>query len=193
MATYSQTNIHVDSIDKFLMELKKYYKIGRIETLDQAKDYYYFEYGSDTIVVSQNYNSEWIEVEFNFNGNLYFYDEFLRRVSETYRTNIVLGYEQTTSGEIRIAEFENGRLSLSIVHKYFEYDRKSKIYLADNFGVNEQLKELFSIPRLGEEIKPDYAIEREQMVDFFKMRGWSNNLNKDFSQWTYCHIEKIRD
>ena len=116
MGTFSQTNIKSKNIEVVLAELKKHLPIGRELWLDSRKEWFYNLQHDDncstekntTIILTKNQSKDWMEVEFDFNGNLYFYDEILRRISNSLKTTILLGYYQSTSGEGRLAKFQNG-------------------------------------------------------------------------------------
>jgi len=150
MGTFSQTNIKSKDIETVLTELKKHLSIGRELWFDTRKEWFYnLEHDDNfstekntTIILTKNQSKDWIEIEFDFDGNLYFYDEILRRISKSLDTEVLLGYYQSTSGEGRLAKFKNGQLVLSFYERYFYFKFQGddsppidRIYVADNFGV----------------------------------------------------------
>jgi hypothetical protein len=204
MATYSQTNIKCSDIDPVLTELKKHLPLARQIWLEDRKEWFYnlphdenpSEEKNITIIASKNLCSNWIEIEFDFDGNLYVYDEVLRRISKTLETEILLGYYQSTTGEGRLAKFKNGQMELSCYEKYFYYKFNGddsppidRIYVADNFGVTSSKIEAIKKAGLNDDSQ---LIDRNFIWEFYKSEGWINDLNKSYSEWTYLHIEQLR-
>ena len=133
-------------------------------------------------------------MEFDFKGNLYFYDEFLRRISKSLDTTILLGYYQSTSGEGRLAKFQNGQLEISFFERYFYYksyddDAYSidRIYVADNLGVENSKIETLKKAKLG---KDSCLIDHDFIYDFYKSEGWDNELGQNYHDWKYLHVEQ---
>lgn len=189
MGTFSKAYIKSEKISEVLNELKKYYTIKRIEKLNESKWWYYSENGNETIILSNNYSKYWCELELEFNYSVYFYDEFLRRLSKQLNTIILLGYYQSTIGNGRIAEFNNGQLELSLVELYSSYNGFDKISLVGNFGISEKIKNELNIPRLGEDSS---VIDNDFINVFFENKGLLSDDNfKEYSDWSYLHLEKI--
>ena len=200
MGTFSQTNIKSKDIETVLTELKKYLSIGREQWFDTRKEWFYNLQHDDnpsieknsTVILTKN-NENWVEIEFDFNGNLYFYDEILRRISKSLSTEILLGYYQSTSGEGRLAKFKNGQLELSFYerHYYFKFYGDDsppigRIYIADNFGVLNSGIEILRNVKLG---KDSNLIDHDFIYKFYKSEGWSNDLDNDYDG-KYLHIEQ---
>lgn len=144
--------------------------------------------------MTKNQSTDWIEIEFDFNGNLYFYDEILGRISKTLETEILLGYYQSTSGEGRLAKIKNGQLEISFFERYFYSESFNddsytidKIHVADNFGVVNSSIEALKKTKYG---KDSSLIDHDFIYKFFKSEGWTNDLHKDYNDWTYLHIEQ---
>ena len=202
MGTFSQTNIKCKNIETVLTELKKYLSIGRELLFDKRKEWFYNLQHDDnssieknsTIILTKNQSKDWIEIEFNFGGNLYFYDEILRRISKSLDTEILLGYYQSTSGEARLAKFKNGKLELSFYERYFNFKFHGddsppidRIYVADNFGVLNSSILTLKNTKLG---KDSSLIDHDFIYKYYKSEGWTNDLGKDYFDWTYLHIEQ---
>lgn len=202
MATFSQTNIKCDDINTLLTELKKHLSIGRKLWLETRKEWFYnFQHEENaspeknrTIILAKNHSKEWIEVEFDFGGNVYLYDEVLRRTSKALDTEILLGYYQSTSGDGRLAKFKNGQLEISFYERYFYYkpgldDAKTidKIILADNFGVSNSSIEALKDARLGRDSR---LLDRDFIYTYYTSEGWVNDLGKAYGDWTYLHVEQ---
>ena len=202
MRTFSQTNIKCKDIETVLTELKKHLSIGRQLSLDTKKEWFYnlqheenlSTEKNSTIIMTKNQSKDWIEIEFDFDGNLYFYDEILRRISKTLDTDILLGYYQSTTGDGRLAKFSKGQLELSFYEKYFYFKFHGddsppidRIYVADNFGVQNSSIESLKDAKLG---KDSSLIDYDFIYKFYKSEGWTSDLGKDCVEWTYLHIEQ---
>lgn len=203
MGTFSETVFKVTSIDLVLNELKKYLRTGREIWLDSRKDWFYSfphddnasEESNGTVILSKNMSKDWIEIEFDFNGNLYVYDEILRRISKTLATDILIGYYQSTSDEGRLAKFSNGQLQLSYFERYFEYrprlgalEYESKVYVADNFGARHSPFERLNNIKIGDAAS---VIGVESRYEFFESEGWAANLGKSPYELSYLHVEIV--
>lgn len=201
MGTFSQANIKSD-FNSVLTELKKNITIGREIWLDMKKDWFYnLQHDENssleknyTIILSKDYSKEWIEIEFDFQDNLYLFDEILRRISGALKTEILLGYYQSTSGDGRLAKFKNGQMELSFYEKHYYYkfdDSKAidRIYVADNFGVFHSKIPALKNSILNEDSK---LIDIEFIYEFYKSEGWINDLDKNYTDRKYLHLEQLK-
>lgn len=205
MGTFSQTSIKCDNIEVIVRELKKYLPIGREIWLETEKWWFYnlpheensFEGGNLTLIVSKNLSMDWVEVEFDFQGGLFFFDEILKRISKNLKTEVLLVYYQSTVGEGRLAKFKNGQLELSYYEKYFYEEviennvliRKSN-YVADNLGVATSTIEELKNSKLGDEA---LLIEYDFIYKFLNSEGWEADSGKAvLLDWNYLHLEYLK-
>jgi hypothetical protein len=108
----------------------------------------------------------------------------------------LLGYYQSTTGDGRLAIFDNGSLILSFYEKYFYneshddyYPTIDRIYIADNLGVeNSKLSELRE-SKLGTD---SGLIDTDFIYDYFKSESWVVNSKIDYFDWRYLHLEQIK-
>jgi hypothetical protein len=191
MGTFSQTFIKTNSIDKVLKIFNKFLNIGSTEWLSERFDWYYWSdnRNNKTIIISNNTSIDWIEIEFDFNGNIYLYDELIRILTRELNTVALLGYYQSTSGEGRIAKFENGQLAYTYYERYFEYNQKSRIYLADNWNILKSKLDNLKIKRLDEDSQ---LINYDLIYLFYRSEGFENNSEKKREEWNYLHLEHIK-
>lgn len=205
MATHSQTNIKCNDIQTVVIELKKYLRIGREIWFDDRRPWFYdvpheensFDGENLTIVVSKNLSKDWVEVEFDFQFGLYFFDEILKQISKNLNTEILLTYYQSTSDEGRLAKFKNGQLELSYIEEYrYEVVIENNLqtiksnFVADNFGVSGSNIELLKNSKFGEE---SLIIDYDLINDFHKSEGWKGDSEKDFfTEWEYLHLEQLK-
>lgn len=205
MATYSQTNIKCNDVQTVARELKKYMRIGREKWFDTRKPWFYnvphdensFDGDNLTIVVSKIDSEDWVEVEFDFQVGVYFFDEILKLISKNLNTEILLAYYQTTSGQGRLAKFKNGKLELSYYEKYrYEVIIENNVrttksnYVADNFGVSGSDIELLKNTKLDDE---SLIIDYDLINEFYKAEGLKVDSWKNiFSNWDYLHLEQLK-
>ncbi|MBS7253082.1 hypothetical protein [Flavobacterium branchiicola] len=205
MGTFSQTSIKCNDIETIVGELKRYLPIGREIWLGTNKWWFYnvphdensFNGENLTLIVSQNLAKDWVEVEFDFQFGLYFFDEILKQISKNLNTVIVLAYYQSTSDEGRLAKFINGQLELSYYEKYFyevivendQYSVKSN-YIADNFGVADSTIEELRNSKLGDET---LLIEYDFIYKFLNSEGWrSDSAQEIIVDEKYLHLEQLK-
>ena len=83
-----------------------------------------------------------------------------------------------------MAKFKNGELELSIIQSEVQYgdESESMMRLMDNWGVTEELRKEFSIPKLKEKY---YDIEWNIIYKFFGLE-WDSKERKEEK---YLHIE----
>ena len=187
MGAYSRVSIKIDHIDTIIKKIEKSFKIGRKEFYGVAQDYYFYDIeknsGRNAFIISQDSNLHWVDVVFPF-PHLYYFDEFLRRLSKELDTEILLGYDHDASGEARVAKFSQGALILSIYQQpIMSLDR---IILVDDYGV-EQFKEFFkNLPKLYENFKE--LLDLEDIQEFFIYSGRTYEyLGDEYEE--YLHLE----
>ena len=193
MSTFSQTSIkYGGDLDLVLNEIKTLISIGEEEWSEEKREWLYSSQNKcrQTIIVSKNQSLDWIELELNFDGNIYIYDEYLRRISKILGTQILVGYYQSTIGEGRLAKFNEGRLEMSFYEKCFDNSPSAdRIYVADNFGVNSAKMELLRDSKFGADSN---LIDHDFIDEYFKSEGWQRNSDIDRRSWKYLHLEEIK-
>lgn len=187
MATFSKAYIKINSMETVKNAIENYYTVLVNEFDNMIHDYRFFENGNDTIILASNYNEDWVEISLNYPSSLYFHDELLRRLSRDLNTDILLGYFQSTDAEGRLAKFKQGTLELSVIQCDIQYgnETESHIRLMDNWGVTDEVRKAFSIPKLNEEYR---GIYRDVIYSFYNMFGliWDG---KERTEVKYLHLE----
>jgi hypothetical protein len=191
MGTFSQTFIKTTKIDEIIKILNKSLNLGLSELLNERFDWYYWRdnRNNKTIIISNNLSVEWTEIEFDFNGNMYLYDELIKILTKELGTIALLGFYQSTSGEGRIAKFDKGQLKYTYYERYFEYDKVSRIYLADNWNINESKIGMLKERKLDQDSS---IIDHDLINSFYKSEGFEYNSNKKYEEWAYLHVEQIK-
>lgn len=189
MGTFFKAYLKAKNIELVKKSIGKYYKIIReeIDTIEQ--DWRYGLEGSDTLILSKNYNEDWVEITLSYRFSLYFHDELLRRLSKDFNSEILLGYYQSTMGQGRLAKFENGKLKLSIIQSEAGYKENAMLRLVDNRGITDELKKQFLIPKIGEKF---CVIDCDVIYNFYKINGleWDGKTREEE---TYFYLEIKHD
>lgn len=193
MATTEVICVKAENIEPVVTEWKKYFTTGKEVTSDFETEFlfsrFYQEQDNETHIFCKGEFKDWISIKVDLGGNLYQYDEILRRISQTLNTTLLLTYYQSTSGEGRIVKFEKGFLIYSFYQRYYSYEIGTetihRIYLADNFGMKNSKLQAVQELKYGQEILVfDYDFlndfNRSENVSFL----WDENS-------TYLHLEII--
>jgi hypothetical protein len=185
LGTFSKAFIKIDSIEAVKKSIGKYYRIVNEELDTVEQDWRFFENGSDTVILSKDYNENWVEIILNYQFTLYFHDELLRRLTKELQSEILYGYYQSTDGAGRLAAFKNGELTLSIIQSEVKYKGESMMRLMDNWGVTDDLRKEFAIPQYREKY---VEIDHDTIYRFFKLNGleWDGIIRNDVF---YHHFE----
>jgi hypothetical protein len=185
MGTYSKAFVNIESIEVVKLAIAKYYNIISEEYDIYEQDWKFGVNGNDTIILTKEFNSDWVAIQLNYIFSIYYHDEMLRRISRDLNTMILYGYYQSTDGTGRLSRFHNGDLEVSIIQKEAGYKEESMMRLVDNWGVTNKLKDSFNIPEINEKY---FEIEWDIIYKFYKMNGleWDKIEREDES---YLHIE----
>jgi hypothetical protein len=179
MATYSNTCINCDDIELFIKQIKKHFKIYEVKYSTTPYDFFYE--GNQFIIISQNFNQNWINVQFDFGADYYIMDEIIKELTSKFGCDAMLCYYQSTIVEGRFAYFEKGELSLSITQKEVELENGTDLRLLDNFGVAEEFAEKFRVPKIKNrhysELDTD---ELYRMKKHFGLEGDGKKQNDDY-------------
>lgn len=187
MGTFSLVSVRHQNLDDIISLLEERYHIGRKEYHYDSLMFYFYDAGNETIVFSKNHNNDWIDIELDFLQGIHEYDSFLMEVSSLLKTEVLFGYAQSTSGDVRIAKFVDGASVLS-VRQELSPEAPYRIYLSENFGVENHKNVLPTLPQLGEEIIEIMSFEDVQ--EFFVANG--RPYDPDFEHDdNYLHVEKI--
>lgn len=170
-------------------EIKSTYEIGEREVLKQKSLYKYYDKikRNRTFIIHQEYSDNWISIEYELQ-NLYEFDELLRRITKKYETNAIIGYNQTTSGDVRFAYFENGKLERSIYQK--EIHMQSQFRTIDNYGKRLSFEEKTYNSTINKPIGENELIDfYDDIQNWFKYLGF--NWYEREIETDYLHLEII--
>ncbi len=184
MGTFSTAFINNTKQDQIKSYLGQYFEILSEEIVNQEQWWKYGNNGNDTMILSNVYNHKWVQLYLNLGVSIYKYDELLRRISEEFKTEILFCYYQTTICKGRLAKFSEGQLLLSIVQEELEIKGERMLRLTDNWGVDSETRNQFSIPKLLEKF---ISIDYDNIYKFLEINNleW-DRIEKDEE---YNHLE----
>jgi len=182
MATHSNTYFKYASLERFISIMKGKFKIYDVKFSTTPYDWFFD--GNKFIIISRNYNQNWISVQFELGGDNYRMDDVIKSISKEIESIALLCYYQSTSVVGRFALFENGILNLSIAQNEIEINNEPKIRLVDNFGVTEEIRTKFKIPK---EINQPYGeLDTDELHRMMKHYGLIGDRIKD--DWDYHYL-----
>jgi len=112
----------------------------------------------------------------------------LRRITKKYETKAIIGYNQTTSGDVRFACFEYGKLERSIYQK--EIHMQSQFQTIDNFGKRFPFEEKTYNSTINKPIGENELIDfYDDIQNWFKCFGF--NWYEREIETDYVHLEII--
>ena len=195
MGTYSLTTIKNCDPATFIAKLEATYTIGQKEINYVSKDYYFADLEkqtfNDAFIVSQNFHANWVDIELPFTSSkenihyLYIFDGFLKAISAELNTEILLGYAQSTSGEVRVALFSSGELKLSIYQEL----RSDNIFISDNYGIESFKRYFNNLPELNHAFEDSQdLLSFEKVQNFITQYGRSyDGLEREYDE--FLHVE----
>lgn len=182
MATHSNTYFKYANLERFISIMKGQFEIYDVKFSTTPYDWFFD--GNKFIIISRNYNQNWISVQFELGGDNYRMDEVIKSISKEIECVALLCYYQSTSVVGRFALFENGILNLSIAQNEIEINNEPKIRLVDNFGVTEEIRTKFKIPH---EIHQQYGeLDTDELHRMMKHYGLIGDGIKD--DWDYHYL-----
>ena len=195
MSTLSDILIRYSDKQTIISFLSDYYKIGRKESDSELQLLKYYEMDSEvrTFVIHKDKNDKWTQIEYELGEStesLKEFDNLILELTEKFKTQAIIAYEQTTSAACRFAVFENGKIIRSIIQTYLYPD--NKIRITENIGKKFDFETYKYITAINEEI--DY----EELLSYYDdFQPWLKLLG---FEWTreygtyndYIHLEILK-
>lgn len=185
MGRLSKIYVKEKSLETVKGIISESYNIVREESLKFEQDWRYNKYGNEAIILTKNYNSEWVELQLNFENSMYEHDEMLKDMSERLECVILICYYNSTFGKGRFAKFSSGSYDLSIVQEVAGRGINEQMTLVEKRGVSDDLAELFKIPNTGGKF---FGINYDTAYRFFSYFGlvWDGKKRDNLD---YIHLE----
>jgi hypothetical protein len=189
MGTLKRTLIK--NIDKATLAeiVRNNYKIGRTAEFDYEYREVFLDKMNYVFIIFDAYINDWTEIEFDFNKSIEEHDDFLKNLSKDYKTIIISGYEQTTTGDTRLLVLNNGHIIRSIYQKsYFEPHR---IIMEHDFGERLQTEKHFKYSELGQDVTRYKLLNFDEVQKMFMDAGYKGEARTFFDQ-KYLHLEYLK-
>lgn len=186
MATHSNTYFKFYDMEKFVSIMKGHFKIYDVKFSTTPYDWFYDN--NKFIIISQNYNQNWISVQFDLGGDNKRMDEVISAISKEIESTALLCYYQSTSVVGRFAKFENGKLSLSIAQNEVEINNERKMRLIDNYGTTDEIRKQFRIPNTIHE--PYHELDTDELYRMMNYFGLIGDRKKDDWDYQYLMLNK---
>jgi len=167
------------------------YVIGR----QSIYDYQYCEVFLDRMnyafIVFDSHLDNWVELDLDFYNTIEEHDNFLKIISENYKTTVLLGYSQTTTGDTRFICFQNGEIKRLIYQKsYYNPDR---ILMETDMGDKSNHEKNFAYPNIGENIEGCKFLDfYSDIQTMFEDYGYKGKLRQKLED-KYIHIEYLNE
>jgi hypothetical protein len=183
--------ILVKNIDKETVaeQIKNYYSIGRSAIFDYEYREVFLDKMNYVFIVFDAFINGWTEIELDFNKSVEEHDIFLTTLSNNFKTTIVFGYEQTTTGDTRFLVLKNGQVIRSIYQK--SYYEPHRIIMEHNFGDRMQFEKNFLYPEIGQDIKNYKFLNFDEIQEMFYDAGYAGE-SRSFFDGKFLHLEYLK-
>jgi hypothetical protein len=189
MAT--RRRILIKNIDKETIShlIKSHYSIGRNAIFDYEYREVFLDQSNYVFIVFDAFLKDWTEIELDFNKSVKEHDDFLMTISRDFKTTVIFGYEQTTTGDARLLVLKNGQVTRSIYQK--AYYNPFKILMEDDFGEKLPFEENFSYPEIGQNIENFKFLAFDEIQEMFADAGYTGKERIYFDE-KYLHLEYLK-
>lgn len=185
------TRILIKGIDKEAVAklITNSYSIGRTTILSNRRKEVFLEKMNYAFIIFDAYLEDWTDIEFNFNKTVEEHDVFLFRISKDFKTTVLFGYEQTTSGDTRFLVVENGEI-VRLIHQkaYYHPDR---FIMEENFGEKLQFEKSFSYPEVGQDLENYKFLDFYDLQEMFVDAGYKGK-SRTITDQKYLHLEYLK-
>jgi hypothetical protein len=181
----------IKNIDKEILaeRIKNTYSIGRTAELDYEYREIFLDEMNYVLILFDAYLENWTEIELDFNESVEEHDTFLKNISKEFKTTVLFGYEQTTSGSARLLVLKNGKTIRSI---YQKFQLSYKFIMEHNFGMRLESESHFEYPSLGEEITEGHKfLSFDEIQKMFSDAGFTGKERTSFDN-RYLHLEYLK-
>jgi hypothetical protein len=165
------------------------YSIGRSTILDSSRREVFFEKMNYAFIIFDAYLEDWTDIVFDFNKTIEEHDTFLFRISKDFKTTVLFGYEQTTSGDTRFLVVENGEI-VRLIHQKAYYD-PDRFIMEENFGEKLQFEKSFSYPEVGQDLENYKFLDFYDLQEMFVDAGYKGK-SRTITDEKYLHLEYLK-
>ena len=190
MGTLNRTLIKDISKSDLISLIKKTYSIGRVQLLDHENQALFLDRKNHSIILFESYLINWIEITFDFYNGPEEYDIFLKKISAEFLTDVIYGYEQTTTGDVRFLKIKNGKIERDIYQK--SYYEPHRIIMERNSGDKYSTEKEFKYPEIGKDLTDFKILDFDEIQDMFIDAGYKGNKNQSIKE-EYTHLEWLKN
>lgn len=170
--------------------IEESYAVGRMAFFDYEYREAFLDKMNYAFILFDDYLDNWIELDLDFNKSAEEHDDFLLRISRDYKTTVLFGYSQTTTGDTRFVVFDNGQMLRSIYQK--SYYEPHRILMESNFGERLSYEKDFHYPQLGQNIEGYKFLDfYSDIQSMFLDYGYRGEKRIQFDK-KYLHIEYLK-
>ena len=98
------------------------------------------------------------------------HDIFLKKISIEFKTEVLFGFEQTTTGDARFLKISEGVIHRDLYQK--SYYEPHKIIMERNLGKKYSTENKFDYPGLGEDLTSFKMLSFDEIQDMFVDAGY---------------------
>ena len=165
------------------------YSIGRTSIFDYQFREAFFDKMNNSFIVFDAHKIGWTAIEWGFYKSVEEHDHFLMDISKNYNTTVLLGYNQTTSGDVKLLSLKNGKIQRSIYRKCGD---PYKILMEYNIGEKLPYEEAFNYPDIGQEVGEDHKLlDFDEIQEMFAECGYVGAARNEFDEH-YLHLEYLK-
>ncbi|WP_299247494.1 hypothetical protein [uncultured Aquimarina sp.] len=189
MSTLNRTLIKNVNISDLISLIKNYYSIGRVQLLNYENQALFLDRKNYSIILSDSYIANWIEITFDFCDGPEKHDFLLKKISTELLTEVIYGYEQTTTGDARFLKITNGKIERDLYQK--SYYKPHRIIMERNLGDKYLIEKEFKYPEIGRDLTGFKALDFDEIQDMFVNAGYKGNKNQSPKE-EYTHLEWLK-
>ncbi|WP_386106008.1 hypothetical protein [Tenacibaculum geojense] len=142
-----------------------------------------------SIILFDSYLTNWIEIIFDFYDGPEEHDIFLKKVSTEFLTDVIFGYEQTTTGDARFLKIKGGKIERDIYQK--SYYEPHRIIMERNLGNKYSTEKGFEYPEIGNDLTDFKVLDFDEIQNMFMDAGYKGNKNQSLKE-EYTHLEWLQ-
>lgn len=189
MGAFSQILIKGIDKEQRTQLIRANYLIGRSAIFDFQFREAFFDKMNNSFIVFDAHKIGWTAIEWAFYESVEEHDHFLMDISKNYNTTVILGYNQTTSGDVKLLSLKNGKIQRSIYQKCGE---PYKILMKYNIGEKLPYEQAFNYPDIDQEVSGNHKLlDFDDIQEMFLECGFIGAARNEFDEM-YLHLEYLR-
>lgn len=187
----SLSRILIKDLDKeTVVELiQQYYSIGRKAVFDYENRSAFSDEMNDAFTIFDAYINGWTEIAADYILPGEEHDMFLTTISKDFKTTVILGYVQTTTGDAQFLVLKNGQIIRSIYQKS-SYN-PHRLIMKYNAGEKLAFEKDFIYAEIGQDITDYKFLNFDEIQEMFYEAGYTGE-NRTYADREYLHLEYLK-